>query len=84
MQIDEPAPLRQGEELDEAKLRAYLSAQLDTINPDIALTLKQFPGGHSNLTYLIEQGNTEYILRCPPRGSTVKSAHDMGREFRVL
>jgi aminoglycoside phosphotransferase (APT) family kinase protein len=84
MQIDQPAPLRQGEELDEPILRAYLSGQLKQIDADKALSLRQFHGGHSNLTYLIAQGDSELILRCPPRGSKVKSAHDMGREFRVL
>ncbi len=84
MQTDQPVPLRPGEELNEPVLRAYLSGQLDQIGADTTLSVRQFPGGHSNLTYLIEQGDTEFILRCPPRGSTVKSAHDMGREYRVL
>jgi aminoglycoside phosphotransferase (APT) family kinase protein len=44
----------------------------------------QFPGGHSNLTYLITVGDRELVLRRPPFGSKVKSAHDMGREVRVL
>lgn len=84
MQTDQPASLRKGEELDERVLRAYLSRELESITADEPLTLMQFPGGHSNLTYLVQQGDAEFILRCPPRGSRVKSAHDMGREFRVL
>jgi aminoglycoside phosphotransferase (APT) family kinase protein len=44
----------------------------------------QFPGGFSNLTYLVRKGDREMVLRRPPRGSSVKSAHDMGREFAVL
>ena len=84
MQIDQPVPLREGEELDELGLRTYLSTQLEQIDALAPLSIFQFPGGHSNLTYLIEQGGGEFILRCPPRGSTVKSAHDMGREYRVL
>ena len=46
--------------------------------------MAQFPGGHSNLTYLVRHGDREYVLRRPPFGSKVKSAHDMGREFTVL
>ena len=48
------------------------------------LDVKQFPSGHSNLTYSVHLGNRELVLRRPPFGSKVKSAHDMGREFRVL
>ena len=48
------------------------------------LQVRQFPSGHSNLTYSIHLGTTELVLRRPPFGSKVKSAHDMSREFRVL
>jgi len=48
------------------------------------VTVEQFPGGHSNLTYLVHHGEREYVLRRPPFGSKVKSAHDMGREVAVL
>ena len=48
------------------------------------LFVEQFPGGHSNLTYLVRHGDHEYVLRRPPFGSKVKSAHDMGREVAVL
>jgi aminoglycoside phosphotransferase (APT) family kinase protein len=44
----------------------------------------QFPGGHSNLTYLVRRAGEQYVLRRPPFGSKVKSAHDMGREHTVL
>jgi aminoglycoside phosphotransferase (APT) family kinase protein len=77
---DAPKQIRQGEELDLAKLTAYLAAQF---GPG-AVTVEQFPGGHSNLTYLVHHGDAEYVLRRPPFGSKVKSAHDMGREFTVL
>jgi aminoglycoside phosphotransferase (APT) family kinase protein len=48
------------------------------------VSVEQFPGGHSNLTYLVHHGAHEYVLRRPPFGSKVKSAHDMGREVSVL
>mgnify|MGYP001826564139 CR=1 FL=1 len=82
--IDQPTELRPGEELDEKALREYLSSQLDQISALAPLQLQQFPGGHSNLSYLITQGEQELVLRKPPLGSKVKSAHDMGREYRVL
>jgi aminoglycoside phosphotransferase (APT) family kinase protein len=48
------------------------------------LTVEQFPHGHSNLTFLLRLGETEWVLRRPPFGNQVKTAHDMGREYRVL
>jgi aminoglycoside phosphotransferase (APT) family kinase protein len=54
--------------------------------PDAAgpLEIAQFPSGHSNLTYLLRLGDREMVLRRPPFGTKVKSAHDMSREYRVL
>ncbi len=48
------------------------------------LEVEQFPHGHSNLTYLLRIGGQEWVLRRPPFGNRVKTAHDMGREFRIL
>jgi len=78
---DAPGPPRPGEELDEDRLAVYLRRTLGLEGP---LRVQQFPGGHSNLTYLVSAGGRELVLRRPPFGSTVKAAHDMGREFKVL
>jgi|SRR5580658_7449265 aminoglycoside phosphotransferase (APT) family kinase protein len=80
--LDHPAAIRSGEELDLAKLEPYLRHHF----PDETGTLevRQFPSGHSNLTYSLQLGARELVLRRPPFGSKVKSAHDMSREFRVL
>jgi aminoglycoside phosphotransferase (APT) family kinase protein len=80
--LDHPAAIRSGEELDLTRLEPYLRRQF----PDEtgAFQVLQFPGGHSNLTYSLHLGARELVLRRPPFGSKVKSAHDMGREFRVL
>jgi aminoglycoside phosphotransferase (APT) family kinase protein len=75
MSGDEPKPTRQGEELDTAKLAAFLGGPVEVL---------QFPGGHSNLTYLVRHAGDELVLRRPPFGSKVKTAHDMGREVTVL
>lgn len=73
---------RPGEELDLHRLAAYLREQ--AILRSGELSVMQFPHGHSNLTYLLRCGTEEWVLRRPPFGNQVKSAHDMGREFRVL
>src|SRR5262245_26853794 len=80
--LDETTPMRQGEELPLARLEAYLKQRL----PDAAgpLMVEQFPHGHSNLTYLLRLGPTELVLRRPPFGNLVQTAHDMSREYRVL
>ncbi len=79
---DSTRAVREGEELDLAKLDPYLRGILP--NAEGPLAVQQFPSGHSNLTYLVRFGPAEYVLRRPPFGSKVKSAHDMGREYRVL
>ena len=79
---DHPAAVRAGEELDLARLEPYLQGHFSGSSGP--LTAEQFPSGHSNLTYLVRLGGREMVLRRPPFGSKVKTAHDMGREFRVL
>jgi aminoglycoside phosphotransferase (APT) family kinase protein len=79
---DGTKPVRPGEELDLARLEPYLRSHLP--DPGGELVVKQFPSGHSNLTYSLALGKKEMVLRRPPFGSKVKSAHDMGREYNVL
>jgi aminoglycoside phosphotransferase (APT) family kinase protein len=80
--LDHPASIRPGEELNLAAIESFLRRHF-TDEPG-QLQVLQFPSGHSNLTYSVKLGEREFILRRPPFGSKVKSAHDMGREFRVL
>jgi aminoglycoside phosphotransferase (APT) family kinase protein len=80
--IDQPRPVRDGEQLDVAGLSQYLSAHLPAASLELAV--EQFPHGFSNLTYLLRSGDQEWVLRRPPFGSQVKTAHDMGREYRIL
>lgn len=82
MKPDEPRPPRAEEQLDLVKLAPYLRGVLDA--PGAEVTVLQFPGGHSNLTYLVRVGERELVLRRPPFGSKVKTAHDMGREVHML
>lgn len=80
--VDKAGAIREGEELDLNKLRDHLQPVLgEAAN---SLEVAQFPGGFSNLTYLLSSGAEKWVLRRPPFGSQVKSAHDMSREFRIL
>jgi len=79
---EDTKPVRVGEELDAEKLKNFLRENLDAESDKIEIS--QFPAGSSNLTYLVKIGAAEYVLRRPPFGNTVKSAHDMKREFDVL
>jgi len=80
--IDQPAPVRVGEELDLVGLTSYLKQQLPQL--DGPVVVEQFPSGFSNLTYLLRIGRREVVLRRPPVGAKIKSAHDMSREYRIL
>jgi aminoglycoside phosphotransferase (APT) family kinase protein len=79
---DQTTAVRPGEELDLAKLEPFLRAHFP--NESGSLIVRQYPSGHSNLTYSLQLGSREMVLRRPPFGSKVKTAHDMSREFRVL
>ena len=80
--IDPARAVRAGEEIDLEKLRDYLANHLEGGARQIAI--EQFPGGHSNLTYLLRVDGRELVLRRPPFGNRVKSAHDMSREVTML
>ena len=75
-------PVRKGEELPNERLLEYLSERLPDL--DGPLIVEQFPAGFSNLTYLLRAGDRELVLRRPPIGAKIKTAHDMGREYRIL
>jgi aminoglycoside phosphotransferase (APT) family kinase protein len=81
--------VRAGEQLDWARLAGWLRERLPacgirgldvTRPPEVA----QFPGGHSNLTYLLRFGAVEIVVRRPPFGPVAPKAHDMAREFQWL
>jgi aminoglycoside phosphotransferase (APT) family kinase protein len=79
---DQPKAVRAGEELDLARLEPFLRSHFP--GESGPLRVEQYPSGHSNLTYSVHLGRRELVLRRPPFGSKVRTAHDMGREFRVL
>ena len=79
---DQSTRIRDGEELDAAVIDQYLKAHIPGLTGEPRIS--QFPGGASNLTYLLEYPDQEFVLRRPPFGHKAKSAHDMGREYRIL
>jgi aminoglycoside phosphotransferase (APT) family kinase protein len=80
--VDQARGVRAGEELNVEALKTLMREHCPEQQGEIEV--RQYPSGHSNLTYLIRWGDSDYVLRRPPFGSKVKSAHDMGREYRVL
>jgi aminoglycoside phosphotransferase (APT) family kinase protein len=80
--LDHTRPVRDGEALDAHRLLQHIKDKIPNINNN--LEIEQFPSGHSNLTYLLRADDRELVLRRPPFGARIKSAHDMGREFRIL
>jgi aminoglycoside phosphotransferase (APT) family kinase protein len=78
-------PVRPGEDLDWPGIEAYLREHLpDEVNTSGPFEVMQFPNGAANLTYMVQFGDTELVLRRPPFGTLAPGAHDMKREFKVL
>ncbi len=75
--------VRPGEELDAERLAAFLRERIAGL-PAGPLSVRQFPSGASNLTYLIRIGDWSAVLRRPPLGPLPPKAHDMVREARLL
>jgi aminoglycoside phosphotransferase (APT) family kinase protein len=80
--VTDTAAIRAGEELNTKILAGYLRDKLE--DAERGISIEQFPGGHSNLTYLIRTQGREYVLRRPPLGPVAPKAHDMAREYTVL
>jgi aminoglycoside phosphotransferase (APT) family kinase protein len=78
---DSPAPQLPG--LDLARLADYLTAATPGLVTG-PLRAELVTGGRSNLTYYVTDGASRWVLRRPPLGHVLSTAHDMGREFRVI
>lgn len=77
--------VRPDERFDEKNLTAYLADKREALDVgEQPFTVRQFGGGMANLTYLLDFGDKELVLRRPPLGPVAASAHDMGREYAVL
>ncbi|MEM8766343.1 MAG: phosphotransferase family protein [Pseudomonadota bacterium] len=61
----------------------WLETRIDGLETPLAFSL--IAGGHSNLTYrFVDRRGHSYVLRRPPLGHVLESAHDMGREHRIV
>jgi aminoglycoside phosphotransferase (APT) family kinase protein len=69
--------------LDLGRLAAYLREQWPELvqRPPTATLIA---GGRSNLTYLVACGSVRFVLRRPPLGHVLASAHDVGREYLAI
>jgi aminoglycoside phosphotransferase (APT) family kinase protein len=76
-------PVRPSEQLEWSRLEEFLRKVLPEIG-SAPMHVEQFPGGHSNLTYLLRFADRELVLRRPPFGPVPPRAHDMARECRLL
>lgn len=68
--------------LDLDRLGAWFAANVPGAGGSLEATL--IAGGKSNLTYVVTDGARDWIVRRPPLGHVLATAHDMGREFRVM
>ncbi len=82
VQLDRAGAVRVGEELDIARVDAYVKQRIAGLEG--TPTVSQFSGGASNLTYQLSYPQRDLILRRPPFGHKVASAHDMLREARIM
>ncbi|GAC1353370.1 MAG: phosphotransferase family protein [Polyangiales bacterium] len=85
--LDRPSAVRAGQDFDVAALERHLVGVVPGLRGP--LIVEQFGRGYSNLTYLVKGrdargGERELVLRRPPPGVHIKSAHDMGREVKIL
>jgi aminoglycoside phosphotransferase (APT) family kinase protein len=81
--MSQTIPVRRGEELNLEVIKQYLLTDLENV-PSDDLEVQQFPAGKSNLTYVIQCGKWEGVLRRPPFGPLPPKAHDMEREYELL
>lgn len=78
----ELGPPLEAHRFDETKLASYLAAHIPEFGSNC--TVRQFLGGQSNPTFLVESGASTYVLRKKPPGKLLPSAHAVDREYRVI
>ena len=80
---DESRPVREEDAFDVEAVAAWLREHAPAYDLVGTPEVRQFPGGASNLTYLLRYPARDLILRRPPAGAKARSAHDMGREYDI-
>ncbi|MFI5782854.1 phosphotransferase family protein [Nocardia sp. NPDC051570] len=83
MTIDSELDTRVLPALDLSRLRGFLDERMPGLVRG-ALVARLITGGRSNLTFDVTDGYSRWVLRRPPLGYVSATAHDMGREFRVM
>ncbi len=83
MQLEDTIAVRTGESFDLPTIERYLREHIEGLGEG-TLRVRQFPSGASNLTYLLQIGIWEGVLRRPPFGPVPPKAHDMEREASLL
>ncbi|WP_152206211.1 phosphotransferase family protein [Marinobacter changyiensis] len=81
-QMDQAVDIREGEELDALAVDQFMKQAMPDLSGEPSI--RQYPGGASNLTYQVDYGDRSFVLRRPPFGKIARSAHDMLREARVM
>lgn len=82
MSIEGTTDVRKAHRFDESALEAYLADQMEGFAGPISV--RQFSGGQSNPTFLIEAAGKRYVMRKKPPGKLLPSAHLVEREYRVM
>jgi aminoglycoside phosphotransferase (APT) family kinase protein len=81
--VDATATGMEVEGIDAPRITEWFAANVPDVEPPLQFTL--IAGGHSNLTFRVEDAaGHAYVLRRPPLGHVLATAHDMGREFRTI
>ena len=82
---EESRPVRDEDSFDVEAVASWLREHAEVYRDELVGTpeVRQFPGGASNLTYLLGYPTRDLILRRPPAGVKAAGAHDMGREFTI-
>ncbi|MBT9483966.1 phosphotransferase family protein [Sediminibacterium sp.] len=80
--MEKTVALSEKESFDLNQLNDLLLSSVPGVTPITLIT--RFAGGYSNLTYQLTTSNKNFVMRMAPPGANIQSAHDMGREYKVL
>src|SRR5260370_17322829 len=80
--IGETGLVRDGDRFDEKRLAEYLHEAIPGFNGP--LVVRQFEGGQSNPTFLLDTPNARYVLRRKPPGLLLNSAHPVATASRPI
>ena len=74
--------VREAHRFDVGMLEEYMNSHVESFRGP--LKVRQFRGGQSNPTYLLEAESGRYVLRRKPPGELLPSAHAVDREYRII